>query len=62
MNKGKVISPKEKRQIVENVIGRLYSDPKSFSISASGCNRYIKNLKGNLNKNLNINDLNYQDN
>ena len=62
MNKGKVISPKEKRQIVENVIGRLYSDPKSFSISASGCNRYIKNLKGNLNKNLNINDSNYQDN
>ena len=59
MNKGKVISPKEKRQIVENVIGRLYSDPKSFSISASGCNRYIKNLKGNLNKNLNINDSNY---
>ena len=62
MNKGKVISPKEKRQIVENVIGRLYSDPKSFSISTSGCNRYIKNLKGNLNKNLNINDSSYQDN
>ena len=61
-NIGKVISPKEKKQIIQNVIGRLYSDPKSFSLTNSGCNRYIKSLKDNLNKNLNINDLNYQDN
>ena len=61
-NIGKIISPKEKKQIIQNVIGRLYSDPKSFSLTNSGCNRYIKSLKDNLNKNLNINDLNYQDN
>ena len=61
MNTGKIISPKEKKQIVENVIGRLYNDPKSFSHTNSGCNKYIKNIKRNWNKNLNINDFNYQD-
>ena len=62
MNIGKVISTKEKKQIVKNVIGRLYSDPKSFSLTNSGCNRYIKSIKGNWNKKLNINNFNYEDN
>ena len=57
----KVFSPKEKKQIVENVIGRLYNDSKSLNLTNSGCHRYIKNVKGHLNKNLNINDFNYQD-
>jgi hypothetical protein len=61
MNFDKIISTKEKKKIVENVIGRLYNDSKSFSLTNSGCNRYIKNIKGNWNKNLNINDLKYQD-
>ena len=60
-NHEKIISPKEKRQIVNNVIGRLYSDPKSFNLTNIGCNRYIKNIKGNVNKNLNINSFNFQD-
>ena len=62
MNLGKQISTKEKKQIVKNVIGRLYSDPKSFSLTNSGCNRYIKNIKGNWNKKLNINNFIYEDN
>ena len=55
IKRDKIISPKEKKQIVENVIQRLYSDPKSFTITNNGCNRYIKNIKGNLKKNLSIN-------
>jgi hypothetical protein len=58
INHDRIISPKEKKQIVENVIGRLYSDPKSFTITNNGCNRYIKNIKESLTKNLSINNFN----
>ena len=51
----RIISPKEKKQIIENVIERLYSDPKSFTITNNGCDKYLKNIKGTLRKNLSIN-------
>ena len=56
IKRDRIISPKEKKQIVENVIERLYSDPKSFTITNNKCNRYLKNTKGTLTKNLSIND------
>lgn len=59
INHDKIFSPKEKKQIVENVIGRLYNDSKSFNLTKSGCNKYIKNIKGNFNKTLNINNNDY---
>ena len=62
INHQKIISPKEKKQIVENVIGRLYSDPESYNLTNIGCNRYIKNIKRNITKNININNFDFQDN
>ncbi len=53
-NRDKIMSNEEKKKIVENVIGRLYNDSKNLSLTNNGCHRYIKSIKGNLNKNLNI--------
>ena len=60
INHQKIISPKEKKQIVENVIGRLYSDPESYNLTNIGCNRYIKNIKRNITKNININNFDFK--
>ena len=60
INHVRIISPKEKKQIVENVIERLYSDTKSFTITNNGYTRSNKNNKGKSIKNLSINDFDFK--
>ena len=46
-NPKKNISKNDKKEIVKNIIDRLYNDSKSLTINNSvGCNKYIKSVQG----------------
>ena len=53
-NPKKKISNNEKKEIVKNIIDRLYKDSKYGTMNNSfGCNKYIKSVQGST-TNLNI--------
>ena len=53
------ISNKEKKEIVKNIVDRLYNESKSRSMNNNECNKYIKSIQESFNNLKNYESIDY---